>query len=101
MAAVIWSEPALLQLDEIASYIALDKPDAARAVVRRIFEATDHLARFKKMGQKIPELPHSSYRQVWIQPCWIYYRINGDDIHILHVRRAEQSLRIGHLIEGD
>lgn len=44
MAEVIWSEPALEQLDTIASYIALDKPDAARGVVRRIVDATDRLA---------------------------------------------------------
>jgi len=97
MAGVIWAEPALLQLDTIASYIALDKPDTARAVVQKIFEATDHLARFKKMGRKVPEFPHPDYRQVWIRPCWIYYRITGEDVHILHVRRAEQPLRIHDL----
>jgi len=101
MAEVIWSEPALLQLDAIASFIALDKPDAARAVVQKIFEVTDHLARFKKMGRKIPEFPHPDYRQVWIHPCWIYYRISDDDIHILHVRRAEQPLRTYELIENE
>ncbi|MGH7775362.1 MAG: type II toxin-antitoxin system RelE/ParE family toxin [Candidatus Binatia bacterium] len=35
MASVIWAEPALLDLDAIADYIALDKPDAARKLVQR------------------------------------------------------------------
>ena len=99
MAEVIWSEPALLQLDAIASFIALDKPEAARAVVQKIVEVTDHLARFKKMGRKIPEFPRPDYRHVWIRPCWIYYRIRDDEIHILHVRRAEQPLRRQELID--
>lgn len=99
MAEVIWSDPAIDQLDAIASYIALDKPDAARGVVRRIIDATDRLEHFKKLGRSVPEFPHPNYRQVWIRPCWIYYRIDGKDVKILHVRRAEQPFRIEDLEE--
>jgi len=101
MAEVIWSAPALLQLDTIASYIALDKPDAAKAVVQKIVDLTDHLERFKRMGRKIPEFPHPTYRHVWIRPCWIYYRIDGDDVYILHVRRAEKTFRIEDMMGED
>jgi len=99
MAEVIWSDPATDQLDAIAAYIALDKPDAARGVVRRVFDATDRLEHFKKLGRGVPEFPHPNYRQVWIRPCWIYYRIDGEDVRILHVRRAEQPFRIEDLEE--
>lgn len=100
MAEVIWSEPALAQLDAIAGFIALDRPDAAKAVVRRIFEASDHLERFKRLGRAIPEFLHPLYRQVWLSPCWIYYRIDGEDVYILHVRRAEQPFRLEGLLDG-
>ncbi len=93
MAEVIWSEPAIAQIEAIAAYIALDKPDAARAVVRRIFDTTDRLEAFKRLGRKIPEFPHPNYRQVWIPPCWIYYRVEGENVFILHVRRAEHPFR--------
>ena len=43
MAEVIWTGPALADLDAIADYIALDKPDAASAVVKRVFEHVGHL----------------------------------------------------------
>lgn len=99
MAEVIWSDPAIDQLDAIASYIALDKPDAARGVVRRIFDSTDRLEQFKMFGRSVPEFPHPNYRQVWIRPCWIYYRIDNEDVRILHVRRAEQPFRIEDLVE--
>ena len=36
MAKVVWTEPALSDLDAIADYIALDKPSAARELVRRV-----------------------------------------------------------------
>jgi toxin ParE1/3/4 len=38
MAELIWTEPALQDLDAIADYITLDKPLAARGLVARVFE---------------------------------------------------------------
>ena len=38
MAQIIWTEPALSDLDAIADYIALDKPEAARRLVQRVFK---------------------------------------------------------------
>jgi plasmid stabilization system protein ParE len=101
MAEVVWSAPALLQLEAIIEIIALDKPEAAKAVVSRIIETTDHLERFLRLGRPIREFPRKEYRQVWIKPCWLYYRIEGADVYILHVRRAEKPLRIDDLIADD
>ena len=97
MAEVIWTEPALAQLDAIAAFIALDKPDAAAAVVRRILAITDQVEKFVKIGRRIPEFMHPNYRQLWIAPCWIYYRQEGKRVYILHVRRAERPLRLEDL----
>ena len=44
MAKVVWTEPALSDLDAIADYIALDKPSAAREFVRRVFAHVEQLA---------------------------------------------------------
>ena len=43
MAQIIWTEPALFDLNEIAEYIALDKADAARRLVNRVFESVGQL----------------------------------------------------------
>ena len=101
MAKVVWSVPALLQLEVIIEFIALDKPEAARAVASRIIQTTDHLERFLQLGRPIKEFPRKEYRQVWIKPCWLYYRIDGADVYILHVRRAEKPLRTDDLIADD
>jgi toxin ParE1/3/4 len=101
MAEVVWSAPALLQLEAIIEFIALDKPEAAKAVASRIIETTDHLEHFRRLGRLIKEFHRKEYRQVWIKPCWLYYRIDGADVYILHVRRAEKPLRLGDLIADD
>ena len=44
MAKVIWTEPALSDLDAIADYIALDNPKAAREFVLRVFSHVEQLA---------------------------------------------------------
>ena len=57
MAQVIWSEPALSDLDAIADYIALENPEAARALVQKVFHHVEQLAQHPKSGPKPPELP--------------------------------------------
>jgi toxin ParE1/3/4 len=99
MAKVIWTEPALAQLELVVAFIALDKPEVACAVAGRIFDATDHIGRFVRMGKPIPNFPHKNFRQVWIKPCWLYYRLERDAAYILHVRRAEKLFYIEDLIK--
>ena len=93
MARLIWTEPALNDLDAIADYIALDKPDAARRYVQRIFQAVERLALFPKSGSIPPELPHLPYRQVIVPPCRVLYRIDDQDVLIIFVMRSEVRLR--------
>jgi toxin ParE1/3/4 len=101
VAKVIWSDPALAQLESIVDFIALDKPETARAVAARVFAATDQLESFIRLGRPIQEFDHRNYRQVWIKPCWLYYRVHEESVYILHVRRAEKPFKIEDLIADD
>jgi toxin ParE1/3/4 len=92
MARLIWTEPALNDLESIAEYIALDKPDAARRYVQRVFQAVERLAQFPMSGSTPPEVPHLPYRQVVVPPCRIFYRSEGKDILIIFVMRSERRL---------
>jgi len=93
MAEVIWTEPALLQLDAIAEYIALDNPLAARKLVEEVFAKTQRLEDFPKSGRTPPELPNSVYREVVLSPCRVFYREDGNQVLILYVMREERKLR--------
>jgi toxin ParE1/3/4 len=93
VAEVIWTDPALDQLEEIAEYIALDKPDAASNLVKTIFSTVDRLTQFPESGHVPPELPDSIYRQLYVRPCRIFYRNDDDVVLIVHVMREERQLR--------
>jgi toxin ParE1/3/4 len=93
VAQVIWTDPALDQLEEIAEYIVLDKPDAASNLVKAIFSSVDRLEQFPLSGHEPPELPDSIYRELYVRPCRIFYRNEDDVFLILYVMREERQLR--------
>jgi addiction module RelE/StbE family toxin len=93
MAEIVWSEPALADLDAIADYIALDNPSAARELVQRVFRHMAQLEQHPESGSKPQELKGWRYRQIIEPPCRIIYRYEDDQVFILHVMRSEQRLR--------
>ncbi len=93
MAQVIWTESAILDLNAIAEYIALDKPNAAAKLVQKIFSSTDRLEQFPESGRNPPELKESRYLELIVNPCRIFYRTEGDKVYILYVMRSERKLR--------
>jgi len=93
MAQIIWTEPALSDLDAIAEYIALDKPSAAMKLVQKVFSSTERLEQFPESGRKPPELQKSRYLEVLVNPCRIFYRIEDDKVYILYIMRSERKLR--------
>jgi toxin ParE1/3/4 len=93
MAQLIWTEPALSDLDAIADYIALDKPDAAKAFVQRVFSHIEQLQEHPESGSTVRELPDSPYRQIVEPPCRIFYRFDGARIFVLYVMRGEMRLK--------
>ncbi|OQX32466.1 MAG: plasmid stabilization protein [Candidatus Sedimenticola endophacoides] len=80
-------------LNEIAEYIALDKPSAAKTLVRSVFKTVQRLKDFPKSGRKPEELPKTEYREVIVGPCRVFYRVNGESVYILYVMRGERELR--------
>jgi toxin ParE1/3/4 len=93
MAQIIWTEPALFDLNEIAEYIALDKVEAARRLVNHVFESVGQLEQFPEIGRKPSELDVSTYREIIVNPCRIFYRLDQNKVYILHVMRGERQLR--------
>jgi plasmid stabilization system protein ParE len=101
MAEVIWSEPALSDLDAIADSIALDNPEAARRRVQRVFHHVDQLEDHPRSGSKPPELRGRRYRQIVEPPCRVFYRESSGRVFILYVMRTERLLRPELLAERD
>jgi toxin ParE1/3/4 len=101
MAEIVWTEPALQDLDAIADYIALDDPQAARALVQRVFEHVGQLAEHPESGSRPPEMRQSRYRQIVEAPCRVFYRCDGARVFVLYVMRGEMRFRKTRLAKRD
>jgi toxin ParE1/3/4 len=97
MAEIVWSDPALTDLDAVADYIALENPTAASEFVKRIINHVAQLADHPESGSRPQELKRSRYRQIVEPPCRIFYRFDGHKVFVLHVMRSERLVRKGQL----
>ena len=94
MAQVVWTEPALADLEAIADYIAIENIAAARALVQRVVQHVGQLADHPESGSRPKELgSRTRYRQIVEPPCRIFYRFDGKQVFVLHVMRTERLLR--------
>ena len=93
MVEIVWTEPALSDLDAIADYIALDNPQAAAQLVQRVFTHVEQLAAHPLSGSKLPEFKGWRYRQIVEPPCRAIYRHEIGRVYMLHVVRGERLLK--------
>ena len=88
MAEVTWSSEALSDLDLIVAYIAHFDRDAAERVAQRLIDAGESLNTFpsrgRPQGDDIRALPI-------VPPYLILYRVIGDDVLILRIRRGRRG----------
>ncbi len=99
MAQVIWTEPALQDLNDIVEYIAVDKVGAAKRLLQKVFSSVERLEQFPKSGRMPPELKKSRYREIIVNPCRIFYRIEKEKVFIIYIMRGERRLR-NYLLEA-
>jgi toxin ParE1/3/4 len=85
-----WTRRALRSLDEIAEFIAKDRPMAARRMVERVHEAVDQLASYPQLGRS-GRVPGTRELIVAGTPFLVPYRLGEDVIEILTVMNAAQQ----------
>lgn len=93
---VIWSPLALERVEDIAQYIAEDKPSAAIEWVNNLFATVERLADFPLSGRIVPEVGSRRIREVVFGTYRVIYSAK-DQIDILTVRRSSQLLRMSEL----
>ncbi|MCZ2721564.1 type II toxin-antitoxin system RelE/ParE family toxin [Marinomonas sp. 15G1-11] len=93
MAEVVWSSPALDDLNGIAEYIAVSNIPAAKKLVQDLFDKISRLVSHPESGKRSQELVNLNYREINANPCRIFYKVDGDKVYILHVMRQERDLR--------
>jgi addiction module RelE/StbE family toxin len=84
---VRWTRRALRALDEIAEYIARDRPQAARHVMERVQTSVDHLSLQPELG-RVGRVPGTRELIVSGTPFIVPYRILEETVEILTVLHA-------------
>ncbi len=93
MAEIVWTAPALNDLDEIAEYIAVSNMPAAKKLAQKIFDKVSRLERHPESGKVPLELVGLSYREIIVNPCRFFYKVENDQVYILHIMSQERDLR--------
>ncbi len=92
---VEWASIAEADLRNIISYIAIDSPDTALQIVRKISKKAYSLYTFPKRGRIIPELQAhgiSIYRELIEGPWRIIYRITDSTVYVLSIIDSRQNV---------
>lgn len=89
---IIWSPLAQHKLNDIADFIAQDKPGAALNWVESVLDQVENLASFPNSGRDVPELKNEQYKELIIGNYRVVYKILEKEIHILTIRNFKQLL---------
>lgn len=101
MAELIWSDHALIELEGVFDYIALDSRLYAQYTVQNIFKAAEILHTFPESGRHLPEFPNLPHRELLIGNYRIIYRYTAeeDSVTVVTVIHGSRLLRESHLTE--
>ena len=82
---LIWTEPAVLDLERIKDYISRDSEYYALALIEKIFESVEKLIRFPKIGREVPEYQDDTIREILCNNYRVIYKVDTNQIVILTV----------------
>ncbi len=82
---IVWTAPAVADLDNIHEYISRDSTVYADSVLSEIFNAVDQLEGYSQSGRVVPELDETRTREFIAGSYRVMYDIMGDTIRILTV----------------
>jgi plasmid stabilization system protein ParE len=92
MGHVIWTDPAIADLEEIMNFIARDSPRYALDVGERIYEAAGKLELGPRAGWMVPEFGVDHFREVLMRPYRIIYELRGGACYIVAVIHGRREL---------
>ena len=92
MAAIIWTQIALDDINNIAEFIGKDSEFYAKQFVKKLMNATLKLETFPEIGKPLRELPRSDYREILFKKYRIIYRAQAENIYIITVHHSARLL---------
>lgn len=85
--SIVWTKPALDDLEELVRFISADDPSAAVRVGDELVEHVQILQSFPEIGPVFRRRSSGDIRQITCRPFRIFYRVESarKQIFILHV----------------
>jgi plasmid stabilization system protein ParE len=87
-----WTEPSLLDLENIREYIAKDSEYYAGRFIARVVEAAETLQQFPLIGRAVPEAEDETIRELLFHNYRIIYRADTARVLILTVIHGGRDL---------
>ena len=87
-----WTEPALLDLENLREYIAKDSEYYAARFVARIIDAAGTLQELPRIGRVVPEAEDETIRELLFRNYRIMYRVEADRVLILTVIHGNRDI---------
>src|SRR5438093_11178499 len=91
MARLIWTEPALKDLQEITAFIAKDSRVYAKRFGHQLREAPKRLKRFPLIGWMVPEFESENLREILVGNYRII-EVRGSDCFVVAVVHGSRDL---------
>lgn len=96
MAELIWTERAILDIEDIYDYIAHDSILYAKYQAENIINAAERLRQFPESGCHIPEFPNLPHRELIAGSYRIIYRydVSNNEAKIITVVHGSRLLTL-------
>jgi addiction module RelE/StbE family toxin len=90
---VIWTDPAVEDLEQAIEYIAKDSPAYAATLAQRIWDVGDSLAWFSERGHSLQEPELGAYRALHVGSYLLVYRAEARRVVIHAVLHGTRDVR--------
>ena len=85
---VIFTEPALDDLEEIRAYIEQNYPSIRRSFERRLTAVIAHIGRWPEGSRRVAARPSVRVMPLIRYPYKVFYQVTEQGVEVLHIRHG-------------
>jgi toxin ParE1/3/4 len=93
MVKIIWTNRSIIDLNDIAEFIAKDSIKFAKKTIENIIEEASILEKKPLLGRKVPEANDEKFREIIKGNYMIIYQYDQQKVNILTVHHSSRDLR--------
>jgi toxin ParE1/3/4 len=90
---IVWSEPAVDDLEAAVEFIAKDSDAYARSLAQLAVDAAESLRRFPNRGHRLPDPKLARFRELIIGSYRLVYLVERKRVLIVAVLHGHRALR--------